>query len=135
MAIDTAVKSDFPILRRIAKNAVEHGVEHRVVFGFSYQSAGSLVEFLKLHRHDLRQVTSVRYLENSATRFTWSMTRQSSCRWIIRSSRRAASRRSSSAIENSLTTSRRVSMSSGGRRCGTCARFRLIRVGIETDRR
>ncbi len=61
MAIDTAVKSGFPILRRIAKNASEHGVEHRVVFGFSYRSAGHLVEFLKVHRHDLRQVTGVRY--------------------------------------------------------------------------
>ena len=45
MAIDTAAKGGFPILRRIAKNAAEHGVEHRVVFGFSYQSAGQLVEF------------------------------------------------------------------------------------------
>jgi sugar-specific transcriptional regulator TrmB len=61
MAIDTAVRDGFPILRRIAKNAAEHGVEHRVVFGFSYQSAGALVEFLKVHRHDLRQVTGVRY--------------------------------------------------------------------------
>src|SRR5229473_1996453 len=61
MAIDAAVKGGFPILRRIAKNASEHGVEHRVVFGFSYQSAGQLVEFLKVHRHDLRQVTGVRY--------------------------------------------------------------------------
>jgi hypothetical protein len=61
MAIDTAIKGGFPILRRIAKNAGEHGVEHRVVFGFSYQNAGQLVEFLKTHRHDLRQVTGVRY--------------------------------------------------------------------------
>src|SRR6266542_2127526 len=61
MAIDAAVKGGFPILRRIAKNAAEHDVEHRVVFGFSYQSAGQLVEFLKEHRHDLRQVTGVRY--------------------------------------------------------------------------
>jgi transcriptional regulator TrmB len=61
MAIDTAVKGGFPILRRIAKNASEHGVAHRVVFGFSYRSAGHLVEFLKTHRHDLRQVTGVRY--------------------------------------------------------------------------
>jgi len=61
MAIDAAVKGGFPILRRIAKNAAEHGVEHRMVFGFSYQSAGALVEFLKVHRHDLRQVTGVRY--------------------------------------------------------------------------
>ena len=61
MAIDAAIKGGFPILRRIAKNAAEHDVEHRVVFGFSYQSAGQLVEFLKVHRHDLRQVTGVRY--------------------------------------------------------------------------
>jgi hypothetical protein len=61
MAIDTAVRDGFPILRRIAKNAAEHGVEHRVVFGFSYQSAGQLVEFLKAHRQDLKQVTGVRY--------------------------------------------------------------------------
>ena len=61
MTIDTAVRNGFPILRRIAKNAADHGVEHRVVFGFSYQSAGQLVEFLRVHRHDLRQVTGVRY--------------------------------------------------------------------------
>jgi HTH-type transcriptional regulator, sugar sensing transcriptional regulator len=61
VAIDTAVKGGFPILRRIAKNTAERGVEHRMVFGFSYQNAGSLVEFLKAHRHDLRQVTGVRY--------------------------------------------------------------------------
>src|SRR6266508_459759 len=61
MAIDTAVRGGFPILRRIAKNAAEHGIEHRMVFGFSYHSAGQLVEFLKVHRHDLRQVTGVRY--------------------------------------------------------------------------
>jgi HTH-type transcriptional regulator, sugar sensing transcriptional regulator len=61
MAIDAAVKGGFPILRRIAKNAAEHGVEHRVVFGFTYRSASALVEFLKVHRQDLRQVTGVRY--------------------------------------------------------------------------
>jgi hypothetical protein len=60
-AIEAAVRGGFPILRRIAKNASEHGVEHRVVFGFSYQNAAGLVEFLKVHRHDLRQVTGVRY--------------------------------------------------------------------------
>jgi len=60
-AIDTAVKDGFPILRRIAKNVSERGIEHRMVFGFSYQSAGHVVEFLKAHRNDLRQVTGVRY--------------------------------------------------------------------------
>jgi hypothetical protein len=60
-AIDAAIDDGFPILRRIARNAAEHGVEHRVVFGFSYRSAGHLVEFLRVHRADLRQVTGVRY--------------------------------------------------------------------------
>jgi hypothetical protein len=60
-AIDAAIAGGFPILRRIARNAAEHGVEHRVVFGFTYQTAAALVEFLKAHRHDLRQVTGVRY--------------------------------------------------------------------------
>ena len=61
VALDSAVAGGFPILRRIAKNAAEHGVEHRVVFGFSYQTAALLVDFLKRHRADLRQVTGVRY--------------------------------------------------------------------------
>jgi hypothetical protein len=60
-AIDTAIAGGFPILRRIARNAAEHGVEHRVVFGFSYQTASTLTAFLHAHRHDLRQVTGVRY--------------------------------------------------------------------------
>ena len=61
MAINAAIEDGFPILRRIARNAAEHGVEHRVVFGFSYRSAGALVEFLRVHRADLKQVTGVRY--------------------------------------------------------------------------
>lgn len=61
VAIDTAIAEGFPILRRIARNTAEHGVEHRVVFGFSYRSAPALVEFLRVHRADLRQVTGVRY--------------------------------------------------------------------------
>ena len=61
LALDSAVAGGFPILRRIARNATEHGVEHRVVFGFSYQTASVLVDFLKRHRADLRQVTGLRY--------------------------------------------------------------------------
>jgi HTH-type transcriptional regulator, sugar sensing transcriptional regulator len=60
-ALDAAVDDGFPILRRIAKNTQEHGVDHQVVFGFSYQTARTLVEFLKRHRADLRHVTGVRY--------------------------------------------------------------------------
>lgn len=61
VAINAAIASGFPILRRIARNAAAHGVEHRVVFGFTYRSAPELVEFLRQHRADLRQVTGVRY--------------------------------------------------------------------------
>ena len=61
IAIDAAIEGGFPILRRIARNTAEHGVEHRVVFGFSYRSAAALVEFLRVHRADLKQVTGVRY--------------------------------------------------------------------------
>lgn len=60
-ALDAAVANGFPILRRIARNTAAHGVEHHVVFGFSYQSAPTLVDFLKRHRADLRHVTGVRY--------------------------------------------------------------------------
>ena len=61
LALDTAIDGGFPILRRIAKNTAEHGVDHQVVFGFSHQTARTLVDFLKRHRHDLRHVTGVRY--------------------------------------------------------------------------
>ena len=60
-ALDSAVESGFPILRRIARNTAEHDVQHQVVFGFSYQTAPVLVDFLKRHRQDLRHVTGVRY--------------------------------------------------------------------------
>jgi hypothetical protein len=61
VTLDAAVDDGFPILRRIARNTAEHGIDHRVVFGFSYQTARTLVDFLKRHRGDLRHVTGVRY--------------------------------------------------------------------------
>lgn len=60
-AIDQAVASGFPILRRIARNAGERKLEHRVVFGFSHQTAPLLVEFLRRHRAEIRHLTGVRY--------------------------------------------------------------------------
>jgi len=53
--------SGSPLLRRIARNAVAHGVDHRVVFGFGYRAAPRLVAFLKAHRTQLAHVTGVRY--------------------------------------------------------------------------
>jgi transcriptional regulator TrmB len=60
-AIDKAVEGGLPILRRIARNAAEHGVDHRVVFGFSYATAPVLIDFLRRHRAEIRHLTGVRY--------------------------------------------------------------------------
>lgn len=60
-AVDHAVGSGFSILRGIGRNAVDRGVDHRVVFGFSYQTAPRLVEFLHKYSAELRHVTGVRY--------------------------------------------------------------------------
>ncbi len=59
--IDSAVDGGFPILRRIARNAAERKVRHQVVFGFSYQSAPELIDFLRRHRAEIRHLTGVRY--------------------------------------------------------------------------
>ena len=60
-AIDRAVEGGLPILRRIARNAAERHVDHRVVFGFSYATAPVLVDFLRRHRAEIRHLTGVRY--------------------------------------------------------------------------
>lgn len=60
-AIESAKNSGSPLLRRIARNAVTHRVDHRVVFGFGYRAAHKLVAFLKKHRANLDHVTGVRY--------------------------------------------------------------------------
>lgn len=60
-AVDQVTASGFPILRRIARNANERKLDHRVVFGFAYQTAPLLVTFLRKHRIHLEHVTGVRY--------------------------------------------------------------------------
>jgi sugar-specific transcriptional regulator TrmB len=60
-SIDEAVDAGFPILRRIARNAAERKVRQQVVFGFSYQTAPLLLEFLRKHRAEVRHLTGVRY--------------------------------------------------------------------------
>src|SRR5262245_37534264 len=60
-AIEQVTTSGFPILRRIARNALERNVDHRVVFGFTYQTAPQLVAFLRKHRTHIEHVTGVRY--------------------------------------------------------------------------
>ncbi len=60
-AIESTKNSGSQLLGRIARNAVTHGVDHRVVFGFGYRTAPKLVAFLKKHRANLDHVTGVRY--------------------------------------------------------------------------
>ncbi len=60
-AVERLTTDGFPILRRIARNTTEHKVDHRVVFGFAYQTAPQLVSFLRKHRAQLEHVTGVRY--------------------------------------------------------------------------
>jgi HTH-type transcriptional regulator, sugar sensing transcriptional regulator len=60
-AIDQAVDTGFPILRRIGRGAGHSKFRHQVVFGFSYSTAPLLVEFLRRHKSDIRHLTGVRY--------------------------------------------------------------------------
>jgi sugar-specific transcriptional regulator TrmB len=60
-AIDSLTGRGFPILRRISRNTTERKIDHRVVFGFTYQTAPQLVSFLRKHRAHVEHVTGVRY--------------------------------------------------------------------------
>jgi sugar-specific transcriptional regulator TrmB len=60
-AIEKLTEHGFPILRRISRNTTEQQVDHRVVFGFTYQTAPKLVSFLRRYKTQLEPVTGVRY--------------------------------------------------------------------------
>jgi len=60
-AIDEISAAGFPILRRVARNARERNIDHRMVFGFAYRTAPHLVAFLRTYRAQLEHVTGVRY--------------------------------------------------------------------------
>jgi sugar-specific transcriptional regulator TrmB len=60
-ALERATVGGFPILRRIARNAVKQTLDHRVVFGFAYQTAPQLVAFLRKYKIHMEHVTGVRY--------------------------------------------------------------------------
>ena len=60
-ALASSKNSGAPLLRRIARNAIAHQVDHRMAFGFNYDAAPKLVAFLKRHRASLEHVTGVRY--------------------------------------------------------------------------
>jgi sugar-specific transcriptional regulator TrmB len=60
-ALERATVGGFPILRRIARNAAKQTLDHRVVFGFAYQTAPQLVAFLRKYKIHMEHVTGVRY--------------------------------------------------------------------------
>jgi hypothetical protein len=60
-SIDQAVERGFSFLRRIARNTGERNVRHQVVFGFTCRTAPRLLDFLKRHRGDMRNLTGIRY--------------------------------------------------------------------------
>ncbi len=60
-ALERATVGGFPILRRIARNAVKQALDHRVVFGFAYQTAPQLVAFLRKYKIHMEHVSGVRY--------------------------------------------------------------------------
>ena len=60
-AVEQLTQAGFPILRRIARNTLEQNLDHRVVFGFTYQSAPKLMGFLRKYKAQLEPVTGVRY--------------------------------------------------------------------------
>jgi len=60
-AIMNAAEGGFDVLRRIARNVERRKIDHRMIFGFRYQSAPRLLEFLKDQRNHLEKVTGVRY--------------------------------------------------------------------------
>lgn len=61
LALGRAAGSGSSVLRRVARNATERGVEHRMIFGFRYATAPRLLSFLRDHRSDLKYLTGVRY--------------------------------------------------------------------------
>lgn len=60
-AIDLLDEQGFRVLRRMARNAAERGIEHRIVFGFRYATAPALTHFLRRHAADLTHTSGLRY--------------------------------------------------------------------------
>jgi len=60
-AITKLTDEGFPILRRIARNSSEKPIDHRVVFGFTRQTAAQLIGFLRVHKQHLEHTTGIRY--------------------------------------------------------------------------
>jgi sugar-specific transcriptional regulator TrmB len=60
-AIDRVGAAGFDVLKRVARNAAERRIDHRVVFGFADRTAPRLLAFLRAHAAALGSLSGIRY--------------------------------------------------------------------------
>lgn len=60
-AIDRVGADGFDVLKRVARNAAERRLDHRVVFGFADRTAPRLLQFLRAHAASLGSLSGIRY--------------------------------------------------------------------------
>ncbi|WP_342240051.1 TrmB family transcriptional regulator [Inquilinus sp. OTU3971] len=60
-AIDRQADSGFDVLKRLARAASGHGLDHRAIFGFSDRTAPRLLAFLRRHGGTLGHLSGLRY--------------------------------------------------------------------------
>jgi sugar-specific transcriptional regulator TrmB len=61
LAIERLTAEGFDVLKRVARNASERNIEHRVVFGFADRTAPRLLKFLRTHAAALGTLSGIRY--------------------------------------------------------------------------
>ena len=61
LAIDRLSADGFDVLKRVARNASDREIDHRVVFGFADRTAPRLLKFLRAHASSLGTLSGIRY--------------------------------------------------------------------------
>ena len=61
LAIDRLSADGFDVLKRVARNASDRQIDHRVVFGFADRTAPRLLKFLRAHASSLGTLSGIRY--------------------------------------------------------------------------
>jgi sugar-specific transcriptional regulator TrmB len=61
VAIDRISTGGFDVLKRVARNAADRKIDHRVVFGFADRTAPRLLAFLRTHAASLGSLSGIRY--------------------------------------------------------------------------
>ncbi len=60
-ALSRIKASGFDVLRRVAQNVAEHQIDHRMIFGFTNQTASRMLTFLRQNAASLAHLRGVRY--------------------------------------------------------------------------